>query len=345
MLQVALGASLMAAKGYSAPEVGHAYARARELCQQIGDTPQLFPVLYGLSVFYIVGTDLQTARELGVQCLKMAQDAQDPALLLEAYTLVGPASFYLGELVQGRAEMEEAITLYDPQQHHSYGFVYGTDPGVVALGFTARALYLLGYPEQARQRGDELLALARELSAHHNSVGAAWMHLAVLHLLLWDGRTARKYAEALVTLATEQEFPLWLGMATMLRGAALVQEGCSSGTRALVQEGIVQMRQGITAYRATGAGLDHPHCLVLLARGYKEMGQAEEGLNVLAEMLTVIDNSGERYYEAELYRLKGELLLKCVTLDAPQSEVCQQFPLYPKNRMRPMSEASCGAIG
>jgi predicted ATPase len=105
MLQVALGVPLMAAKGYSAPEVGHVYARARELCQQIGDTPQLFPVLYGLSVFYIVGTDFQTARELGVQCLNMAQNVHDLTLILEAYTLLGPASFYLGELVQSRTEM------------------------------------------------------------------------------------------------------------------------------------------------------------------------------------------------------------------------------------------------
>jgi predicted ATPase/class 3 adenylate cyclase len=322
MLQVALGAPLMATKGYSAPEVGHAYARAQELCQQIGDTPQLFPVLYGLWVFYAVGTDLQTARELGEQCLRVVQGVQDPGLLLEACAVLGPTLFYLGELAQSRAEMEEAITLYDPQQHRSHAFVYGTDPGVVALGFAARTLCLLGYPEQARQRGDELLALAQELSSHHNSVGAALMHLAVLHLLLWDGRTARIHAEALITRATEQELPLWLGMATMLRGAALVQEGCLSGTQERVEEGIAQVRQGVAAYRATGAGLDHPHCLVLLASGYKERGQIEDGLNTLVEVLAVINNSGERYYEAELHRLKGELLLKQVTPDEPQAEAC-----------------------
>jgi class 3 adenylate cyclase/predicted ATPase len=327
MLQVALGAPLMAAKGYSAPEVGHAYARARELCHQIGDIPQLFPVLYGLSVFYIVGTDLQTARELGVQCLNMARAAQDSILLLEAYTLLGPASFYLGKLAQSRAEMEEAITLYDPQQHRFCAFVYGTDPGVIALGFAARTLCLLGYPEQARQRGDELLALAQELSAHHNSVGAALMHLAVLHLLLWDGRTARIHAEALITFATEQDLPLWVAMATMLRGAALVQEGCLSGAQERVEEGIAQVRQGVAAYRATGAGLDHPHCLVLLARGYKEIGQIEDGLNTLVEVLAVINNSGERYYETELHRLQGELLLKHITPDAPQAEACLHHAL------------------
>jgi predicted ATPase len=279
-------------------------------------------VLYGLSVFYAVGTDLQTARELGLQCVRLAQRVQDQGLILEAYTALGPTSFYLGELAEAGDPMEAAIALYDPQQHHAYALVYGTHPAVVALGFAARSLCILGYLDQARQRGHELLAMTKALVSHHNSLGADLMHLAVLHLLLWDGRTARQHAEALMTVATEQELPLWLGMATMLRGAALVEEGCSSGTREWVEEGMTQMRQGIAAYRATGAGLDHPHCLVLLARGYQEMGQAEERLTVLAEMLTAINKSRERYYEAEAYRLKGELLLHLITLDAQQAETC-----------------------
>jgi predicted ATPase len=150
MLQVALGAPLMAIKGYSAPEVGQAYARARQLCQQIGDTPQLFPVLYGLSVFYAVGTDLQTSRELGLQCLRLAQRVQDQGLILEAYAALGPTSFYLGALAKARDQMEAAIALYDPEQHHAYALVYGTHPAVVALDFSARSLCLLGYFDQAR---------------------------------------------------------------------------------------------------------------------------------------------------------------------------------------------------
>jgi predicted ATPase len=337
MLQVALGAPLMAIKGYSAPEVGQAYARARQLCQQIGDTPQLFPVLYGLSVFYAVGTDLQTSRELGLQCLRLAQRVQDQGLILEAYAALGPTSFYLGALAEARDQMEAAIALYDPEQHHAYALVYGTRPAVVALGFSARSLCLLGYLDQARQRGHELLAMIQPLISHHNSLGADLMHLAVLHLLLWDGRTARTHAEALMTLAAEQEFPLWLGMATMLRGAALVEEGCSSGMLARVEERVTQMRQGIAAYRATGAGLDHPHCLVLLARGYQEMGQADAGLAVLAEMLTVINNSGERYYEAEAHRVKGELLLDRPTPDEQQAAACFQQALAVARRQQAKS--------
>jgi predicted ATPase len=233
--------------------------------------------------------------------------------------------------------MEAAIALYDPEQHHAYALVYGTHPAVVALGFAARSLCLLGYLDQARQRGHELLAMTQPLISHHNSLGADLMHLAVLHLLLWDGRTARTHAEALMTLAAEQEFPLWLGMATMLRGAALVAEGCSSGMLARVEEGVTQMRQGIAAYRATGAGLDHPHCLVLLARGYQEMGQADAGLAVLAEMLTVINHSGERYCEAEAHRVKGELLLDRPTPDEQQAAACFQQALAVARRQQAKS--------
>jgi predicted ATPase len=123
----------------------------------------------------------------------------------------------------------------------------------------------------------------------------------------------------------------------MLRGAALVEEGCSSGMLARVEEGVTQMRQGIAAYRATGVGLDHPHCLVLLARGYQEMGQAEAGLAVLAEMLTVINNSGERYYEAEAHRVKGELLLDRPTPDEQQTAACFQQALAVARRQQAKS--------
>jgi predicted ATPase len=212
-------------------------------------------------------------------------------------------------LTAAHTYLEQGIALYDPQQHRSHAFVYGTDPGVIALGFAARTLSLRGYLDQARQRGDELLRMIPELSTHHNSWGADLMHLTVLHVLIRDGRTARARAEALIALATEHELLLWLGMATMLRGAAMVEGACLLGRQEEVERGMAQLRQGVTAYRATGAGLDLSPCLVLLAKGYGEIGQPQEGLNVLAEALTRVNNGGERYYEAELYRLKGELTL------------------------------------
>ena len=113
-LQTTLGPALMATKGFGAPEVQHAYARARELCRQVGETPQLFPVLRGLSTFYIVRAELQTAHELAEELLRLAQRAQDPAMLVEAYSMLGTTSFYLGEIASARVHLEQGVALYDP---------------------------------------------------------------------------------------------------------------------------------------------------------------------------------------------------------------------------------------
>ena len=123
-LQIALGPALIATKGIAAPAVEHAYARARELCQQVGETPQLFPVLVGLFRFYLLRAELQTAHELGQQCLSLAQRVQDPALLLEAHMALGPPLLFLGEMASAREHAERGIALYDPQQHRSHAFLY-----------------------------------------------------------------------------------------------------------------------------------------------------------------------------------------------------------------------------
>jgi predicted ATPase/class 3 adenylate cyclase len=307
-LQVTLGAPLIATKGYSAAEVGAVYSRARELCRQVGETPHLFPVMWGLWVFYIVGVNLETAHELAMQCLGLAQTAEDHGFRLEAHGALAVTAFYRGELASAKDHAEQSLALYDPPQHGAHAFVYGQDPGVVALGYAARTLPLLGYVNRAIQRAEALLAMARKLS-HQHSVGAALMHVIVSYLLQREVQRAREQADALITVATEHDLLFWLGMARMLRGAALVEEAIGSGERASVEAAVAQLRDGLAGYRALGAGLDVPACVVALARGYLELGQAREGLDVLAGALTDVDRTGQRYYEAEMYRIQGELRL------------------------------------
>ena len=163
-LQTALGVPLVATKGYAAPEVGEAYTRARELCQQVEETPQLFPALVGLFRFYLVRAEHKTARELVEQLLSLAQSVQDPALLLEAHFPLGAILYCLGEFAPAREHLEQSIVRYDPQQHRSHALVYGADPGVFCLSWTTHALWSLGYPDQALKRSQEALALAQELS-------------------------------------------------------------------------------------------------------------------------------------------------------------------------------------
>ncbi|MBI2360624.1 MAG: AAA family ATPase [Deltaproteobacteria bacterium] len=311
LLQIAFGASLMAIKGYADPEVGKAYGRARELCRQVGNTPQLFPALWGLCAFYLLRAELQTARELGEQFFSLAQSAQDPALLLPARDALGASLFWRGELAEARAHDEQGIALYDPKQHHSLVFLYGYDRGVLYLASTARHLHALGYPDQALKRNQEALALAREL-AHPYSLAIALNFSAMLHQFRREGQAAQEQAEAAIALSTDQGFPLWAAFGTMLRGWALTERGKG-------KKGIAQMRQGLDAFAATGAELTRSYFLVLLAEAYGKAGGTEQGLTLLAEARDFVDKHGERFYEAEIYRLKGELLLK---IEDRRSEMC-----------------------
>jgi predicted ATPase len=313
-LQLALGGPLMATKGAGAPEVERTYARARELCQKAGETPQLFPVLYGLWLFYLVRAQLQTARKLGEQLLHLAQRMQDATLLLEAHRALGTSLFYLGELAPARAHLEQAISLYDPQQHRSLAFSSGQDPGVVCRGFAAWALGVLGYPDQALKRSSDIRILAQEL-AHPFTLAYALDFTARIHQLRCEGNLTQQWTEALLTLSREQEFTQRWATATILLGWALTAQGHRV-------QGIAQVHQGLDAFRATGAELARPYYLALLVEAYGDVGEVEEGLRLLDEALVAADHSGERFYESELYRLKGEFLLVRSAEHHAEAETC-----------------------
>jgi len=299
--QIALGPALIITKGYAASEVERAYARARELCQQSGETSQLFPVLVGLHRFYQARGDFRSARELGEQCLTLAQHAQDPILLVEAHRAMGTTLYFLGEFTPARTHLEQSIALHDPQRYHALASSYVLNPGVSCLSYGAWTLWFLGYPEQAVQRSQEAIALAHALS-HPFSLGIALVFAALLHQLRQDAQVARERAEAGLTLSTAQDFVPSLAVGMALRGWTLSEQGQG-------EEGIGQMRQGIATWRATGAEVQVTHLLALLAEAYGKVGQAEEGLNVLSEALSLVHKTGECNCEADLYRLKGELVL------------------------------------
>ena len=162
--QTTLGPALMVTRGYAAPEVAATYHRARALCQQAGDTAELFPVLWGMWVLYLARAEHETAREFGEQCLSLARRLDDPALLLEAHLILGASWFLLGQLSQAHAHLEQSMRLYDPHQHHALTFRYGNfDPGAMCLAFAGWTLWVQGYPEQALERANETLTLAQHL--------------------------------------------------------------------------------------------------------------------------------------------------------------------------------------
>ena len=308
MLCIALGAPLIATKGYGAPEVERVYGRALALCRQIGETPRLLQALLGLDAFYFMRGNLETARQLGEQCVRLAQQTGDPARILQARWALGHVLSHIGEFAPARAHLEQASALYDPRLHNRRGL---QDFGVTSLSYTAMMSWFLGYPDQALAKSREALTLARTLR-HAFSEAYALIYTGVTHQLRREAPAALAQAEAAIALSVEQNFPVWLAYGTLLRAWALAGQ---EPTETI----IAQMHRGLAAWRATGAEASWPLILALLAEVYGNLGQSEKGLEMLTEALAVAHKNNERYYEAELYRLKGTLTLQS-QLQSPRSK-------------------------
>ena len=198
-------------------------------------------------------------------------------------------------------------------------FFIGFDIGVGCLSVAAWALWMLGYPQRALQSAHEALTLAQKLS-HPYSLGLALGWAILLHLCRRENRALQERVEEMSMLSTEQGFTQWLAGSTVHRGWALLEHGQG-------EEGVAQIHQGVAAWQATGAELLQPYHLALLAEGYRRRGQTAEGLTLLSEGLAAVEKTGERFYEAELHRLQGELLLQQVIADVDQAETCFQKAL------------------
>jgi TOMM system kinase/cyclase fusion protein len=318
-LQTILAQALKDAKGYGHPAVEQAYTRAWELCQQMGETPQLFPALLGLSIYFVVRAELQTARELGAQLLSLAQRAQDPVLLVEAYYSLGVTCFWLGDFAPAREYLEQGIVHYDPQRHRAHLALFGQDGGAVCLCRVALVLWYLGYPDQALARSHEARILARELS-HPYSLAYVLLWTALLYNHRREVQETQEVADAVTALSTERGFPYWSTQGTILQGWARAAQGQGAA-------GIAQIHQGLAALRATGTEVVRPYGLGLLADEYGKMGQVKEGLVLLDEALALVNKTGERWPEAELHRLKGELLLLLSADNLTEAEGCFHLAL------------------
>lgn len=314
LLQTAIGAALLMVRGHAAPEVEAAYKRAHVLCQQLDDTQDMLPVLFGLWRFYVMRADYAMAHQLGEELIGLAELSDDLAFVIIPHYAAGFTCFCLGELLQARDHLEKGIAHYNPAERNSPVFWSGQDPGVACHLYLALALWLLGYPDQALTRARDGLALATDL-AHPFSEAFALVVFAMVEQLRRDGQETCDHAEAAVTLSNEQGFPSWLAAGKMLRGWALT-------TPEKLEEGMIQLRQGIEDWRAIGIELFVPYLLTLLVEGHGSVKQMEEALDVLKEAWEVTERTNEQWWNAEMYRLKGGLLLYQSTSDEAQAENC-----------------------
>jgi predicted ATPase/class 3 adenylate cyclase len=317
-LQMALGVSLMNTRGYAAPEVEPVFRRARQLAQQTADTPMLVSVLYGLWIFHVTRADYRAALELGNEAFGLAQRVQDPALLVVAHGMLDVAFLYSGDIVEALDHCERGAALYDRQQHRFFVSSCGKDLGVEHRVHAAVALWFLGYPDRGRARMREAIMLAQEL-CHPFSLVFCQLVSASQHFYRREVQSTLERARASITIASEQGFAFPLAMATFLEGWALTEEGH-------IRQGLTQMRQAQASLKAGGAEVITSYFLIMIAEAHGKLGQTDAGLTALADAGAFVQKSNERLWEAELHRIRGELLWRAARQGRIDASLTQQGP-------------------
>ena len=300
-LQLALTQPLIAVKGWAAPETQQAYRRAHALSSTSGGLSAQFIALSGLWVVAYTRADLRAAHDLAQQLLRLARRKRKSVLQMEAYHALGNTLHRMGDLRSARTHLEQGIALYDRQRGGAPPLRHGLDDGVAGRGYAAWVLWALGYPDQARQKTEAMLTLARELS---HPLHLAW----ALNSAAWHSQYQRtfhvslQYANAELALCEEHHFAQLLAVGSIARGWALA---CLGKHR----QGIRLMEEGLTAGQGTGAAIGQPRYLTVLAEAYGVAGENAKALDLLSRAEEIMTATKEFFYAAELHRLRGELLL------------------------------------
>ncbi len=309
-LQIALGGPLIATQGYGAAAVEQCYARALTLCRQIGETPRLLRTLLGLEAFYFIRAQLGTAQQLAEQCLVLAQQQTQPAPLVQAYWTLGQTFFHRGRFPEALVQVERGIALYTPELHQPRAL---QDPGVMCLAYAALAQWCLGYPDRSFQHGQKMLTLARSLG-HHFSLAFALNIAATLHVLRGELSAAETLTTEVIMLSQEYGFPMWTAYGKVLRGWIRGQRGAR-------KPAWEELQQGITEWGATGAEVTRTAFLALLGHAYARIGQGNEARKTVDQALHMALQNEEFYGITELWRLKGELILRKFTVQSSKFKV------------------------
>jgi class 3 adenylate cyclase/predicted ATPase len=297
----ALGAVLMAVKGFAAPETGQVFARARELWEQLGSPSEFLRIPYGQSLHHLCRGELDLAQRLDEDLLRLGRQRNDDARLVLGHLSYGRNLMLGGRFAPSRSHLEEALALYDPISHRSLAHQAGAHPHVTLQAYLAIVLFCLGYPDQAWIQRSAAIAEARR-PAHPLPLAASLTLSATMLSLVGDNAAVDEWADQLAAVAIEQGFVFYSAMGTVYRGWVKVKNGD-------VAEGISLLRSGSATYRATGAELWMPYAFSLLARACEIAGQIEEALTLLDEALQIAGRTGERWFASELNRHKGRLLL------------------------------------
>jgi class 3 adenylate cyclase/predicted ATPase len=310
-LKMLLAIPLTLTRGWAAPDVGSVYQRASELSRAYGETPKLFPTLVGVLTYYLVRGQFRIAYEMGRRNWQAAQRIGDPEVILEAEVDRGTTSYYLGRFSESLPHLERVGELYDPTVHHHHVFTYGKDPGAVALVHKSHALWCLGFPCQSKRAANEAKALTTRWIHPFSDVWSD-IGLAFGAQVRGDAAAVVKIGESIIAQSIEQVFPNWLAQGMVFRGWGLSYLGDTD-------QGISLMRQGLELWAQTGAELRKTYLLSMLADGYIRAGRTADALETIETALGQAERTEERFWESELHRQHGEVLLLQQGEDAAQA--------------------------
>jgi class 3 adenylate cyclase/predicted ATPase len=313
-LQMSLGYAFILLKGWAAAEVERAFNRVLDICPHVDNPPEVFFALFGLNQNSHVRGDYGATRERSQQLLSLAERAGDHTQLVLAHYAMGEMSLHVGDFELARRHYNSLLALYDELRDRPLAFRLGTDAKQGILSYLAWDLWLLGYPDQAVAIGKQAIAVAQKLS-HPFSVASAEFFLNIVHMNRREAATVQSNAERIIAFCSEHGFGAWLLFSTTHRGWAIAEQGHP-------EEGIELMRQGLATAHGAGADIGRPDRLCRLAEGYMKAGRVNETLGTLNEALSAVDQQEEHYYEAEIYRLKGEAVLRQDHSNIDEAEEC-----------------------
>jgi predicted ATPase len=311
-LQSVLIPALFATSGYPAPEVEQALARARALCEEVGDTAHAFTINWGLWVCYTCQGRHVEALAIARELLPVAERSGSSDWIIEARVAIGHSLYYFPDLVEGPEQMERALAIYDFEAHRAHAATYGQDPAVLASAFLGIMQWQRGYPERAFAVHRAGRAVA-EKTGHPYSMSFLQGMSAIHHQLRQEPDRAHAIAGELIEQATLHVYPFWAGIATIIQGWASVRRGGRS---------LDQVRAGIAAFRGIGARNGLPYYLMLLAECEAAIEGPAPALATLDEAAKVIEQTQERRLEADLHRLRGVTLLARDPGATGEAEAC-----------------------
>jgi predicted ATPase len=318
-LQIPLGTVLIASQGYATPEVGPIFARARELCVQIGQPQSLMAVLWGIWAWRVVREEFDPCLELADEIMKLAEDQKDDGMRMEARFVPGLTLFYRGDFAKAQQHLQAGLALYDAKRCATWSRFTGQNSGVTSRSYLALSQWCLGFPDQALQTAQDAVKLARDIK-HPYSLCYALHHLGWLEQHLRLGQAVQTSAEAELVIATEQGFPFWKATGTLCRAAGLLLQGKPAVA-------LEQAQQGLTAFLATGAALSLCHYFSYVAEAHWKLGQFDEAVREIDAALTAAAKHHNDFFRAELHRLKGEIILAQAPANHAAAEACFQDSL------------------